>query len=158
MSITGMPVFFSAYFYVAQIKVEYAMERALNHENLEVITLPVNEVIWLKDHKEILVNYHPFDVKSYEQKGTFIVLKGLFDVKEKELKSRLIACSKENGHSGKQDLFQVIFLCFYPHFKNLFTHQYFLQTQPKFCVFDNTNTRSKFASLPAPPPRYIAAS
>ena len=63
-----MPVFYSAYYYIAKMYIEFSMEEAMEHEQLEELTLVTKDIIWLKKNKEILVGKEMFDIKSLRKR------------------------------------------------------------------------------------------
>ena len=91
ISLFGIPVIFTGYFYIAQMLIEQSMEEAMETENLQTISLPTEEIVWLKKGKEVLIKNQLFDVKSYKKQGSITIIKGLFDIKENELKNKLLA-------------------------------------------------------------------
>jgi hypothetical protein len=159
LGLTSMPVFISAYFYIAQMQIEDQMEQALESENLQEISIPTNEIIWLKKDKEILVGNQLFDVKNYQQQGSFTLFKGLIDSKEKELKSKLLACTTDKESTGKKQkqLFRMIFSTLFFLNKTSFNHWRFSQKQHQYAVFNDMNIADKYASLISPPPRNFQA-
>ena len=51
----------------------------------ETITLNKEKVYWLKKGKEVLIDGHFFDVKSFKMEGDMVLLTGYFDQKEDQL-------------------------------------------------------------------------
>jgi hypothetical protein len=81
--------------------VVHDMKERLEKEELVTLTVPANAVTWYEEGRECLINGQMFDVKEMEQQGTDLVLKGLFDEKEKALLSRIYALS--GGIPGEKE-------------------------------------------------------
>jgi len=60
---------------------------------LVTLRLPAASVQWHEEGKECIVGDRLFDVKEMEQEGSILILRGLYDEKEKALLSRLYALS-----------------------------------------------------------------
>ena len=81
------------------------MMEKLESEKLIEITLKTDAVIWFEDEKEILVNKHLFDVKSFVKKGDSIIFRGLFDEKETLLKKTVSdLVKKESNNASLNDV------------------------------------------------------
>lgn len=71
--------------------VQWQMIEALEKKELITITVDVAAVQWIKKGKECWINNEMFDIKHSESKGDKLILTGLFDKKEKQLKEQLQA-------------------------------------------------------------------
>ena len=96
LCLVAMPLLFSVYTIIEQKIIEHRMEEKLEQENLQVITIDASSVIWLKKDKELLVNGEPFDVKIITSSGNNLILSGLYDLREKELKKQFLLRSKKS--------------------------------------------------------------
>lgn len=155
ISLFGIPVIFTGYFYIAQMLIEHSMEEAMETENLQTISLPTEEIVWIKKEKEVLIKNQLFDVKSYNRQGSITILKGLFDIKEKELKNKLLAFNlkKESKEIKQVHVLQIIFLCLYSPLTNRFSDDPLFQKQLPYRAYKNGFIPGNFVSIPSPPPQ-----
>jgi hypothetical protein len=82
----SLPFTFITYLQAKQQVVRKQMLRKLERQQLITIEVNKADVTWIDPGKECLVRDEMFDVKEVLQKGDVLILKGLFDHKEKELK------------------------------------------------------------------------
>ena len=113
--LAAMPQLFSVCSLIEKKIIEYSMVKRLEQENLQTVTIDAASVIWLKKDKEILINGEPFDIKTIIRNGNKIVVSGLFDIREKELKQKLQAYQQEEGKSASTNnsLLLLIFTTWY---------------------------------------------
>lgn len=60
----------------------HQMKERLKRESLVCVSQRADQLVWLENGKEVLVNGHMFDVESWEQKGGMVYLTGLYDTQE----------------------------------------------------------------------------
>src|SRR6188474_189825 len=73
--LTGaIPLLFTLFFLVKQQMIRYEMKEKLEKEFLHTITVPREEVTWVKYNKEIIVGDKLFDVNSFSEKMVCIFL------------------------------------------------------------------------------------
>lgn len=152
ISLFGIPVIFTCYFYIEQTLIEHSMEEAMETENLETISVPNDEIVWLKKGKEVLIKNELFDVKSYKRQGPITILKGLYDIKENELKNKLLAFHLKK-ESRQLQVLQIIFLCLYPPLKHSFSDYAPFVKQHPYGLYKNDFITGNFVSIPSPPPQ-----
>ena len=159
IGLTGIPVFFSIYFYFAQISIEQEMEQALLFEPLQEVMIPTHEIVWLKNGKEILVKNQPFDVKSFKQHGNVTIFKGLCDKNEKELKIKLLAGNREKENNGRkqEQLLRIIFMSLYPQYLKPDIN-YFASDTRIYGAHHSIFIQDKFVAIITPPPRSLQAN
>ena len=85
----ALPLLFSVFFLVKQNTIRVAAQDQLNTSSLQTITIPLSELHWLNNEKELLIAGKLFDVKSYTITNNTITLTGLYDNKEDELVGQL---------------------------------------------------------------------
>lgn len=61
------------------------MQEKIESESLQNITVHNGEFVWIKMHKEVLINGKMFDIKTYQTKADETVFIGLFDNDEKKI-------------------------------------------------------------------------
>jgi hypothetical protein len=106
------PLLFIIYTSIRQQEIRHNMKRQLEIKMLHTITLAKNDVYWLKEGKEILIDGRMFDVKSFKAVGTGeIRFTGLYDDDETALVNKMKKNQQnENNNGGKllAQLFQLL--------------------------------------------------
>ena len=150
--LTGaMPLFFTLFFLVKQQVIRYEMKEKLEKEFLHTITVPREEVTWLKYNKEIIVGDKMFDVKSFSEKDGSYFFIGLFDAEETALNDLL-----EKGTEGKNEneLLGQLFQCLQSPCISVSIDQGLIVDQNNPCSFPILlHISSPFINITAPPPR-----
>ena len=150
--LAAMPLVYILFVRVQQQSIRKNMKERLETEVLQTLTIPENEIIWVKEGKEILVNGRMFDIKSTHLQNGVYVFTGLYDEKEADLLKHLKK-NQQNGTSENKllvQLFQYLQSCYYNQ-----------QSEIVFCEnmnFENlfTNTpslHSGFITIFSPPPQ-----
>ena len=80
-----LPCLYCLYFQVKHHLIREEMREKLERENLQTITIPVNEFRWYEENREVVVDGTMFDVKSIVRRGNSYIITGLFDEAETEL-------------------------------------------------------------------------
>jgi hypothetical protein len=99
-----LPLVTPAILQLKQLYVQWEMQEALEEKELITITVDADEVQWIHKGKESIVNGEMFDVKEWEQNDSQLILTGLFDDKEKEIKATIANQTEEqkkNTAAGK---------------------------------------------------------
>jgi hypothetical protein len=106
LTIVTMPIVLCSYFLWQQHGIKEEMEEQLEAKNLTTIKVHKNSIQWIEDDKEILVNNQMFDVKSIEQNNDTLIITGLFDYAEKEIKQKLSSLlnKKNTTHNPLQKI------------------------------------------------------
>jgi len=103
------PVIFTLFFLIKQQAIRHSMKEKLELEYLHTITVPADNVYWVKFKKEISIQNKLFDVKSYSIENNQYVFTGLFDEDETVLNNYFensIDHKNENGNQVLVKLFQ----------------------------------------------------
>ena len=87
--LVALPLLFSVFFLVKQNTIRVAAKDQLNTTSLQTVTIPLSELHWLNNEKELLITGKLFDVKSYTITNNTVTLTGLYDNKEDELVGQL---------------------------------------------------------------------
>jgi hypothetical protein len=87
--IVAAPLFFSAGFIIKKQTIQARMKQRLKTALLQTVSVPANEVQWIKANKEILVNGQMFDVQTSTPSGDRIIFTGLYDEDEHKLHKSL---------------------------------------------------------------------
>ncbi len=87
---------------IKQLHVQHEMLEKLEKEQLIRIRVKTNNIQWVKPNKECVVGNEMFDVKKIVVDGDELILTGLYDAKEKELKRMIRQQSEQQSKQSKQ--------------------------------------------------------
>ncbi len=96
-----MPMLVCVYFLVKQQCIKAEMEEKLEACSLLTITLLKKNIHWMEQGKELIVQGELFDVKEVTQKNDSLVISGLFDSAEKEIKQKLFLALGNQSNTDK---------------------------------------------------------
>ena len=82
-------------FFVKQKNIQHKMNERLQKAPLHTITANIADVKWIKKNKEVEVYGRMFDIKKFHISGNQIILTGLYDDDEYQLKKDLAELMKE---------------------------------------------------------------
>ena len=149
--IGAMPLLFTLFFLIKQQSIRYAMKEKLEKEFLHTITVPRNEVMWVKYNKEINVGDKLFDVKSFSEKDGFYFFVGLFDTEETALNDLL---AKDTDDKNENELLAQLFHWLQSPGINLSFDQGITTGQNNTYPFPILlHISSPFINIPTPPPQ-----
>ncbi|HMO33503.1 MAG TPA: hypothetical protein PKE07_10965 [Lacibacter sp.] len=112
------------------------MWERLEKKNLEKVVVAKAGVQWIKNRRECLVNGLLFDVHRLEDRGTTLVLTGLYDTREEELKEQLRRTLPHSTGTALQSCLQFYRLLLAPVAEipdNIVITQSILPTFPEIC-------------------------
>jgi hypothetical protein len=89
-----------------------SFEERLHEQPLHTVAMPLQNITWAKQGKEIVYQGRLFDIKEMKISNGFLVAKGLFDDEEKELKEKM-ARSHERQHNAGSAWVKVFSLQFF---------------------------------------------
>lgn len=92
-----IPVVTPVYLQIKQLHIQHEMLEKMEKAELVSIRVKADNIQWVKPGKECVIGDEMFDVKRIKQEGELLVLTGLYDVKEKELKKLAVAHSQEKS-------------------------------------------------------------
>lgn len=110
--ITG-PLLSFVYFLYAENQVRQEMKEKLENASLQHITIPLADLYWIKNGKEVLLDGKHFDVELFAVSGNQVTLTGLFDSKEDELHRRFTKVMEEEESSLFSDMASFLFIPVY---------------------------------------------
>jgi hypothetical protein len=152
-AIMMIPLLTPALLQLKQFAVQIHMLEELEKQQLCTITVPSSNIIWIKKGKECLVEGELFDVKEIQTTNGIATLKGLFDVKEKQLKKQIEDFAKKEQQSNKAMQFVKSFSAF-----TLSNHEIDLSLplctskEAPFVLYNRLHC-SPFIGLSTPPPK-----
>lgn len=102
------PILLFVYFSTEQQFIRIQMKEALEHRQLQTITIVTNTVKWFKKDKEIIIGGRLFDIKSHEEKDGISIFTGLFDEKETAIKKKMEKLRHEQNDSTNTIVSQIL--------------------------------------------------
>ena len=102
-----MPVVFTLFFFLKQQAIRHTMKEKLEQGFLHTITIPAENVVWVKYKKEISIGNKLFDVKSFSIENNQYVFTGLFDEDETALNNYFEKSIDHKNERGNQLLVQL---------------------------------------------------
>jgi len=155
ISITAIPVSYSAYFFVKQQIIHHIMAEALEQSALHTIITTTGKAKWVSFGEEILIDGHLFDVESYKQTGNNLQLSGLYDIEEDHVNEQLSKMEQQKARGDSRDYTLLISLLFPPFFteKNpLLLDNFYCTTinQHEFLFSENLYSTSLGVVIPPP--------
>ncbi len=151
--ITSIPCLLFVYYQSAQWYIRHEMEEKLENEQLQTIAIPVSDVKWYKENKEIIVGGKLFDVKSVEYRDGIARFTGLYDDQETNIKTQLENLNDEDDENSKNKsaINLISFLLFKEEDLNSSWLQNHLSVQ--YHEYSKNHFLSQDISTPAPPPK-----
>jgi hypothetical protein len=153
-SIALMPVLFSAGFIIRQYSIKWEMRERLEQQHLQTITIPVDDIHWIDEGEELLVQGELFDVKTMTVSNGIAELRGLFDKAEDILFDQLNTFALEQEEDGpgtsSESCFSISYGCDKHFFPDTTTLNTAAQTGLLLPVTERISTRA-IAVLTPPP-------
>lgn len=148
------------FFVFVQLKqsfITYQMKERLEEENVQTITLNKNQVNWVEEGKELIIDGEMFDVKSYTQKNDSLVISGLFDKAEKALKDKLASVlgNQKNNDAPLQQLIAQFLNPIILTQNSVQMQTIVLLSTPKKYFISTHKFSSTTKEISTPPPNYI---
>lgn len=136
--LAAMPLVYILFARVHQQSIRHMMKERLESQILQTVVLPEEEILWVKDGKEILVNGRMFDIRSaYLQNGEY-VFTGLYDDDETQLLKQL-----QNNQQKSNSEDQLLVHLFQ------FLQSFYHNQQPEFAFCENIDFDKLFAITPS---------
>ncbi len=149
----SLPMLSPVILQLKQLHVQHEMLKKLEREQLISIRLKTNTVQWVKPNKECVIGNEMFDVKKIEIDGDELVLTGLYDAKEKELKRMISQQSEKQSEQSKQTVRLFSALALPVEVANVFF--YTTGTGIPKSLFRQSFYHSPFLGFLTPPPRSV---
>jgi len=153
-TIIMLPFFFIAVFHLQKFFVQVEMRQELKHKQLVTLQLPVDEIQWYKEGKEIIVEGLLFDVKSITYNNGLATISGLYDKKEKEINKQIEKANNElqnNTLNTKLVKLLGFYFIFNEQLANFDINTFRINTPQLGCT-DDYRLPVNYLSVPTPPP------
>jgi hypothetical protein len=111
---SSLPFVFPATLMVQRAFVVHEMKEKLEREELHEVRISKSSIRWVKAGKECMINNRMFDVKDQTASGDSVVLRGLYDDKEKEIIARMESVSTplHQDQERSNTIYQITHLVF----------------------------------------------
>ena len=148
--------------FLLQLKIilaESDAEERLERNHLEVLRIPVKNILWTKQGKEIIINNRLFDVKEFSRNKKEIVVTGIYDDVETALEKQMTGLWQQQQSKQGIILFKYFQLLSQSHLPQGFLQPGIISTAQKiypqeiFCYH-----KEIFIKIPTPPPQIIIIS
>ncbi len=151
--ITSIPCLLFVYYQSAQWYVQHEMEEKLENEQLQTLVIPVSDIKWYKENKEIRVEGKLFDIKSVVFQDGIASFTGLYDDQEMYIKVQLENLELEDDENAKNE--SAINLISILLFKEDDSKADWLlnQLSTQYIDFCKGHLISPVIATPAPPPK-----
>ncbi len=150
--LAAMPLIYTLVVGVQQQSIREKMKVQLGTHVLQSVTIPVNEVHWIMNGKEIWINGRMFDIRSSHFQNGEYVFSGLYDEDETVL---LKQSQKEEQNNSSENKLLVQFF--------QFLQSFYHNSQQEFVFYENItchklnidtpDLHSGFISIFSPPPQ-----
>jgi len=129
------------------------MEEKLENSQLQTIVIPVSDVQWYEENKEIIVGGKLFDIKSVVYQDGVASFTGLYDDQETNIKVQLENLELEDDENAKNE--SAVNLISILLFKEEDINSSWLLSQlsAQYIDFNNNHLISPVISTLAPPPK-----
>lgn len=136
-----------------QLHVQHEILEKLEKQELISIRVKTNSIQWVKPKKECVLGTEMFDVKKIVVDGDELVLTGLYDAKEKELKRMIRQQSEQQSKQSTQTVQLFSVLALPVEEANIFS--YTAVTGVIRNLFRQSFYHSPFLGFLTPPPRFL---
>jgi hypothetical protein len=136
-----------------QLHVQHEMLEKLEKEQLISIRVKASIIQWVKPNKECVLGSEMFDVKKIVVDGDDLILTGLYDAKEKELKRMIRQQSEQQSKQSKQTVQLLAALALPVDAANVFS--YSVEQGELKNLFRQSFYHSPFLGFLTPPPRKL---
>ncbi len=152
----AIPLIFTLTVLLKQRALQYHNRERLNTELLQTVIVLKQELNWLKEGKEAVINGKLFDVKSYKTEGNNVLLTGFFDGKEDILVQHINKIVQEKNEKNNPVNQLAVKFLWSPKYNgfNFFSVQNTWQIITRqFLVYSEVINKLSYPA-PAPPPKF----
>ncbi len=151
--IVAAPLLIYTVYLVKQKLIQQQMLESLESSSLQTVTINSLDFKWEKANKEVIINCELFDVKSFEMKNGKVILKGLYDVEEKNLKNSFAKLlHQKNDNPAPLDKLLLKFIFATAILRNtIYTNWFCSFTKPPYFNYSQ-NLRTTASVVFTPPP------
>jgi hypothetical protein len=149
--LAALPLLVVLVMFCQQQMARHEMKESLEKKHLETIVLAEKDVHWIHNSKEIIINGHYFDVKSYHYENGTYTFTGLYDKKETAIANE-VSKQQEQGNNTGSKLLTYFFQLFQSDNSNNYNFCFYPTLMKEDYHFYNASFISQYPSIaPAPP-------
>ncbi|HLP39514.1 hypothetical protein [Lacibacter sp.] len=149
----SLPMLSPVVLQLKQLHVQHEMLEKLEKQQLTSVRVKAAIVQWVKPQKECVLGTEMFDVKKIVVDGDDLVLTGLYDAKEKELKRMIRQQSEQQSKQSKQTVQLLSALALPVEAANVFSYN--AGTGIPKNLFRQSFYHPPFLGFLTPPPRSV---
>jgi hypothetical protein len=151
--ITSIPCLLFVYYQSAQWYIRHEMEEKLENSQLQTIVIPISDVQWYEENKEIIVGGKLFDIRSVVYQDGMASFTGLYDEQETNIKAQLENLELEDDENSKnQSAINLISILLFKE-DDLNSSWLINHLSRKYDDYNKNHLLSQDISTPAPPPK-----
>ncbi len=134
--------------------VQNEAEERMEKNHLQVLHIPLNDIVWTKKGRELLFNKRLFDVKEFSKTKTELILTGIYDDEETSLEKEMDGLWQEQ--QSKQGIilykyFQVLAQIDLP--QNISHAEKIITNKKNYHQKLSFYQKDIFIKIPTPPPQ-----
>lgn len=149
-----IPVITPVYLQIKQLHIQHEMLEKMEKAELVSIHVKADNIQWVKPGKECVIGDEMFDVKRIKQEGELLVLTGLYDVKEKELKKLAAAHSQEQSKQNSYTIKLLSLVLITP--EQVSVPPITASLSKSYPLFNRSSHINPYIGFITPPPRFDA--
>lgn len=149
----SLPMLSPVVLQLKQLHLQHEMLEKLEKQQLISVRVKAATVEWVKPKKECVLGTEMFDVKKIIIDGDDLILTGLYDAKEKELKRMIRQQSEQQSKQSKQTVQLFSALALPVEAANVFLYK--AGTGIPKSLFRQSFYHSPFLGFLTPPPRSV---
>jgi hypothetical protein len=82
IAFVALPIFFSGTLQLFQLYLKQSVEQRLKSGNLTDLKIPLGNVEWVEEGREIMFDDKMYDIETYREENGFLIAKAVFDGQE----------------------------------------------------------------------------
>ena len=136
-----------------QLHIQHEMLEELEKKSLISIRVKKEMVNWVKPGKECMIGAEMFDVKHLQEEGTTLLLTGLYDTEEKQLKKLAATNSQQQSKQARYCIKLLSLVVLIPDY--LSTQPQVLVLKKRYPLFHKSRYFKPYIEFLKPPPRFV---
>jgi len=154
--LVALPLILSVGLFIKQKVLQFQREQRFETELSQTVIVSAENISWIEEGKEILIDGNLFDVKSVKKSGKNMLLTGFFDEKEESIVKHIKDTEQQKNDSGSplhQLSLKFSFLPNYKEFTSFSIQNIWRIISRLFPVYVESVSSMVYPAV-APPPKY----
>lgn len=147
-----VPLLTPVYLQLKQLHIQHEMLEELEMKSLISVRVKKEMVNWVKPGKECMIGAEMFDVKHIQQDGDMLLLTGLYDAKEKQLKRLAAATAQQQSKQSRYCIKLLSLVVLVP--ESLSTQPQMRILKASYPLFHKSPYFNPYIEFLKPPPRF----